>query len=502
MLLHLTDHSAEPLQKQICRQILERILSEELAAGSVLPSARLVARQHQLSANTALRAYEELEKSGVISFSETAPEQALVNALSLEKRQALQQQQANSAEASLKMFQSFSRQLLSVFEPAKLREVLAENLKMHLAVSAVHVVLREENNGAFAFLPAEGEQKPIAIAPHDEMLRAISQLQTPTNRSELNRVPNGLQEELEHRKIDLVVPLREAGHFLGFIGLTRNFSDLPIATHEMNLLAVLANQFVSALLASRLYVEAVEKRRMENELAIARQIQADLLPKVLPDDECLQIAAYSQPSCAVGGDFYDYLPIDDQRFGLVIADACGKGMPAALLISQIQVILKTEVRHRRAMMETITQLNQHVKRHASPRNFVTLLYGIFDRASRQFEYVNAGHNHPLLLRREGIAEELHTTGPALGLMPGGRFQTARVTLQPGDALVFYTDGITEMMNNAAEQYGEQRLLQVSRQLLASDARTLLAALRDNVKAFYPVSFLPDDRTLMILKMTV
>ncbi len=434
MLLHLTDHSAEPLQKQISRQILERILSGELAAGGVLPSARL--------------------------------------------------------------------RLLSVFEPAKLREVLAENLKKHLAVAAVHLFLREEHNGAFAFLPAQGEPKPLAIAPHDEMLQAISHLQTPAPRSEVERAAcaSVLCEELERRKIDLMVPLREADYFLGFIGLSRDFSGLPLAAHEMNLLAVLANQFVSALLASRLYVEAVEKRRMENELAIARQIQADLLPKVLPDDESLQIAAYSEASRAVGGDFYDYLPIDAQRFGLVIADACGKGMPAAMLVSQIQVILKTEVRHRRELMETIAPLNQHVKRHAAPRNFVTLVYGIFDRATRQFEYVNAGHNHPMLLRRDGTAEDLHTTGPALGLMAEGHFQTARATLQPGDTLLFYTDGITEMMNEAAEQYGEQRLLHLAQQHRGLEARALLAALRDEVKAFYPTSFLPDDRTLMILKM--
>jgi sigma-B regulation protein RsbU (phosphoserine phosphatase) len=498
----LTDHSAEPLPKQISRQILEKILSGELAAGSALPSARLVARQHQLSANTVLRAYEELEKIGVISVSDRAAEQALVNALSIEKSQALRQQQTNNTEASLKMFQSFSRQLLSVFEPAKLREVLAENLKKSLAVAAVHVVLREENGGAFALLPSEGEPGPIAIAPHDEMLRAISHLQTPAAWPELECSPNtsALRDELKRRGTDLIVPLREADHFLGFIGLSLDFSGLSLATHEMNLLVVLASQFVSALLASRLYVEAVEKRRMENELAIARQIQADLLPKTLPDDECVQIAAFSEPSRAVGGDFYDYLPIDDRRFGLVIADACGKGMPAAMLISQIQVILKTEVRHQRAMMDTVTQLNKHVKRHAAPRNFVTLVYGIFDRATRQFEYVNAGHNHPMLLRRNGNAEELHTTGPALGLMPNGRFQTALVTVQPGDALVFYTDGITEIMNNSAEQYGEQRLLQLAQQYRESEARALLTALRDDVKAFYPASFLPDDRTLMILKM--
>ena len=156
MLLHLTDHSAEPLQKQISRQILERILSAEMAPGSALPGVRLVARQHQLSANTVLRAYEELEKIGVISISDRAAEQALVNTLSFERRQTLQQQQTNTAEASLKMFQTFSRQLVAVFEPARLREVLAENLKRHLVVSAVHVVLREDNSGAFAFLPAEG----------------------------------------------------------------------------------------------------------------------------------------------------------------------------------------------------------------------------------------------------------------------------------------------------------------------------------------------------------
>ena len=126
MLLHLTDHSAEPLQKQISRQIVERILSGELTAGSALPGARLVARQHQLSANTVLRAYDELEKIGVMSVSDLAYDQALVNVLSLEKRQALQQQQTDTSEASLKMFQSFSRRMEN--ELAMARQIQADLL--------------------------------------------------------------------------------------------------------------------------------------------------------------------------------------------------------------------------------------------------------------------------------------------------------------------------------------------------------------------------------------
>ncbi|MFQ5632631.1 MAG: PP2C family protein-serine/threonine phosphatase, partial [bacterium] len=200
------------------------------------------------------------------------------------------------------------------------------------------------------------------------------------------------------------------------------------------------------------------------------------------------------------GDFYDYLPIDKNHFGLVIADASGKGMPAALLISQIQAILKSEVGHGNSIRQTIASLNKHLKQYSSAQNFATLFYGIVDLQAGILEYANAGHNYPILMRKNGKGEILQTTGPALGILQNSDHETASIRLRTGDNLLLYTDGVTETMNTEKAEYGEMHLQDVFEHNRSSSAQAILDAIIEDLSDFGAADSSQDDRTMVVLKV--
>lgn len=250
----------------------------------------------------------------------------------------------------------------------------------------------------------------------------------------------------------------------------------------------------------RKLADAEQGRRMEHELITARKIQFGLLPATLPFNDRLQVAAHLEPSHLISGDFYDCIPIDEHRYGFVIADACGKGLPAALLISQIQAILKSEVRHGLSIYDTISNLNHHVKCYAAANQFVTLFYGIYDHLRGEIEYANAGHNHPMLVRNDGHIEFLKTTGPALGIMSPYDYQIQTARMNSGDEILFYTDGITETMNTERNEFGDQRLSELLIKHRHRDAREIVRYIVEDL-SFFQSSSVQDDRTLLLLKLS-
>lgn len=499
MLLHLTDLSSEPIHKQISRQLAEKILAGDLAAGEKLPSARTLARTQHVNVHTVERAYRNLESDELIAI--TDKNSAIVKELTAERKHAIALRMLAGEGSPLSIVKAVSDELISVFEPAKLARIFANNLKRHLLVKHVYFTTHHHSSNQFAILPVEENQNTYLVARNDDTLVAIQKTTIPVSIDELELdAASDLHDELMTRNIRMIVPLHSETGFLGFIALTGKVTGTPFSYHEIMLLTVLARQFVAALNTSRLYVEMLEKRRMEEEFSVARQIQQDLLPKELPGNGRFQLAAYSQPSQAVGGDFYDYLPIDKNRFGLVIADASGKGMPAALLISQIQAILKSEVSHGNSIRQTLASLNKHLKQYSSAQNFATLFYGMVDLEIGILEYANAGHNYPILTRKNGKVEILQTTGPALGILQNSAHDTATIQLKSGDNLLLYTDGVTETMNSKSEEFGEQQLQRIFDQSRTSSAQEILDKINKYLAAFEATGALQDDRTMVVLKV--
>ena len=242
-----------------------------------------------------------------------------------------------------------------------------------------------------------------------------------------------------------------------------------------------------------------QSKRIQDELKTARQIQKNLLPKELPSGPDFILAAFYSPAEEVSGDFYDFLKNENSSFGLVIGDASGKGMPAAMLTLQIQAILKSDKNNERSMHQTLEILNDYLYNNTHAKHFATLFLGKYNRQNGNFEYVNAGHNLPILLRQNGSIEFLETTGPALGIMKQSRFIVKMINLQKDDSLVFYTDGVTETMNSKKELFGEERLIKVIKDNSEKMPTEILNSVMDRVKKFNNSGYKEDDITLIILK---
>jgi serine phosphatase RsbU (regulator of sigma subunit) len=243
--------------------------------------------------------------------------------------------------------------------------------------------------------------------------------------------------------------------------------------------------------------EAQERERIEHELQVARQIQQELLPEATPDLDGWQIAAYYGPAREVGGDFYDFLELPDGRLGLVVGDATGHGMPAALVMATTRGMLRAVVQSLESPGEVLARVNEALVADVPPSTFVTCFYGILEPKSGHLVYANAGHDLPYLWHG-GAAEELRARGMPLGLMPGMGYEEKEITLKRGEGVLFYSDGLVEAHDPHYEMFGFPRL----RALLADhgEERSLVEFLMEELSSFTGQSWeQEDDITLMTLQ---
>jgi predicted ester cyclase len=213
----------------------------------------------------------------------------------------------------------------------------------------------------------------------------------------------------------------------------------------------------SSVWRQRLQRERIERERVEQELRVARRIQQASLPKEVPTLEGWQISPYYQPAREVGGDFYDFLELDDGRLGIVVGDATGKGVPAALVMASARSMLRAVAEASNySPGDVLAKVNDSLVADIPPNMFVTCFYAILDPKSSSLSYANAGHDLPYLYR-SGDAEELRVRGMPLGLMPGMGYEEKETILEAGDSALFYSDGLVEAHNPKGEMFGFPRL---------------------------------------------
>ena len=243
--------------------------------------------------------------------------------------------------------------------------------------------------------------------------------------------------------------------------------------------------------------EAQERERIEQELQVARRIQQELLPETIPELEGWRIAAYYGPAREVGGDFYDFLELSSGRLGLVVGDATGHGMPAALVMATTRGMLRAVVQFSESPGEVLARVNEALVADIPPSTFVTCFYGVLDPESGRFLYANAGHNPPCR-RHNGRADELRARGMPLGLMPGTGYEEKEAVLEAGDSTLFYSDGLVEAHDPQREMFGFPRL----RRLVAEHAEenSLVDFLMDELRSFTGKGWeQEDDITLLTLQ---
>jgi len=239
---------------------------------------------------------------------------------------------------------------------------------------------------------------------------------------------------------------------------------------------------------------------MEEDLKIARQIQQGLLPLQLPDIPAYELAAINLPSRQVGGDYYDVIPLDEHRFVIAIGDVSGKGTPAALLMSNVQASLRALAPLGGTLPSTTKRINDLTCKNTGGDKFITLIWGILDPSQHLFRYVNAGHNHPFLLRQDGTVERLSAGGLILGMMTtAGPYEEGTVAIGRGDVLFFFTDGVSEAMNGRDEDFTEERLDAVLRSLRGASVSEVIDSVEKSVSDHVGEAPQADDLTMLALK---
>jgi serine phosphatase RsbU (regulator of sigma subunit) len=279
--------------------------------------------------------------------------------------------------------------------------------------------------------------------------------------------------------------------------------DIP-NQDELGDLAASFNQMTDAVKQGR--EEAIARERLEKELETARQIQERLLPHKMPVLAGFELSGTSLPSHEVGGDYFDFLDLETGHLGVAIADVSGKGIPAALLMANLQASLHAQDLRPDAVSAIVARLNGLLVKNTDERMFVTFFYGILDRWKATFTYTNAGHNPPVLLRARGQVERLEEGGMLLGFLSDQAYAQAAVALEPGDVLVLFTDGITEAINPEAETreekyFGEEKFLDVLKANAGRSVADIQAAVLSAIAAHTRRAPQSDDITLVVIKRT-
>jgi serine phosphatase RsbU (regulator of sigma subunit) len=267
-------------------------------------------------------------------------------------------------------------------------------------------------------------------------------------------------------------------------------------------LETLAREAALAIENARLYRQALEKARLEQQMKIGAEIQQALLPKAQYAGKGFELAAASVPCLAIGGDFFDYLDLPDGTFGFVLGDVSGKGLPAALLTAMLQGIFVTEASLGHAPAEALVRLNHMLIRKAILGRFATLFYGVLADEGR-LTYTNAGHNPPIVIGEEGQGDirRLDCGGTIIGAFPDALYDQDTIQLKRGDLVVVFSDGVTEAFNAEWQEFGDDRLVECVRANRGLPPAKLLEQVMASIKAFVKDAPQSDDVTVLVLEYT-
>lgn len=306
-------------------------------------------------------------------------------------------------------------------------------------------------------------------------------------------IPDEDRETLERIRATLLVPVRLGEELHGVICLGKKLSESIYSHEDHAFLNAVADQVAISLHHIRL-------QEHEREVETAGEIQQRLLPKIMPQISGFELVGAWLPARVIGGDYYDAFTLSEKRIGLCIGDVSGKGVPAALLMANVQAIVKAIITDSVPPRVLCEQVNRVIYRNISSDKFVSFFYGLLNLVDRTLIYTNAGHNFPLLVRQDGSHQWLEGGGTVLGVFENTTYEQREVSLVSGDRLVLFTDGVTEIRNASSEEFGEARLFR----LVVEHKGLCAAALHDKILktvTAFGTGEVQDDVTLLVLAVT-
>lgn len=414
-------------------------------------------------------------------------------------------QSLQSEHRSLSIISEVSRALAMHMPLNKLLEHIMDLISDHLPMDRGILMLSEGNPVQLIPRVVRVKQKRLknqkilisqsitsmAMAQHSSILIA-----------DVSEDPNlKVQESIIKLNIHsaMCVPLWNNKKIIGIIYSDRITIPEQFNKEDLRLLTLLSNLAAVKIENAKLIDKAIEKERMDKEIALAASIQKDFLPRRNPECENFEIAGKNIPCYQVGGDYYDFLPIDKSRIGVVIADVSGKGMSASLLMATLRAALYSEVQPGYDIKAMAKKLNSFIHKSSDINHFITFFYGEIKIETGEMCFVNAGHNPPVIVEKDGKTRRLKSSGLCLGMFPDSEYEVQCTAMEPGDLALLFTDGMTECRNQAQEEYSEDRLIAYCKKKAGLPAQALLDEIYGEVKSYSRDRPQMDDMTLIIVK---
>ena len=380
---------------------------------------------------------------------------SIENALMFNKLEAVNRQLDKKVQELNTLF-DIGKELNSTLELPKITNILLFTIMGEMAVNKLLLFLEKDGELQLAANRGVNDRSKLFQSMLDPAILERLVLEHSPRILKTGRVSDELSL-LQKCGFHVMVPMQIQQDTKGILLLGPKMSNLPYADDELNFLTTLGNRAMISIENARLFQEAIEKQRLEEEIAIARDIQQRLLPSSFPHVENLEIYGFNLPSRQVGGDYFDCFTLDSDRVAFAIGDVSGKGVGASLLMSNLHAGLHTLIDARIGMHTMISRLNNLIYENTNYDKFITFFYAEYDVKIGTFTYVNAGHNPPYLFHKNGSFELLENGGLLLGMMPHMVYETGSVTLAPGDFVLTFTDGVTEAKHKSGDMYEEERL---------------------------------------------
>jgi phosphoserine phosphatase RsbU/P len=436
--------------------------------------------------------------------------------LSKRLQQSIDQRFFREAYSTEQLLSELSEEARNFTEVAPLISTITQRLGETLHIDRIAVFLRAGDTfrlqlatGA-SLLP--GSAGMLSLPAASKTIATLSRAKTPANvyrddpSSWLVDATDAERAVLADLSTELLVPLPGRNRLAGVIALGPKRSEEPYTKTDRQLLQTIASQTGLALenaeLLESLTTEITQRERVSRDLEIAREVQERLFPQSYPKVDGVDLAGYCRPAHAVGGDYYDFFVLSDGRLALALGDISGKGISAALLMASLRASLRSIASLQQSDVATlIRRVNNLVYESSTANRYATFFYAEYDPTARILTFVNAGHNPPYVLR--GIqAIPLQATGTVVGLLPDSEYAQATIFMHPGDVLLAYSDGISEAMNHADEEWSEDRMVACAQQLLnqrdcTHSAQQLLDCVLTAADKFTDGAPQHDDMTILV-----
>ncbi|HEX4808953.1 MAG TPA: SpoIIE family protein phosphatase [Bryobacteraceae bacterium] len=413
------------------------------------------------------------------------------------------------------ILEELSDNVRTIVEESLLLDTVTTSIAKSLHVSNIAVLLN--GDGFYRPIHCHGIHltAPVQLPENGPTIEYLKGSKDPPriyhddHRNWVHDAPQSEIEALKELQSQLLLPVGFKSNLVGVLSLGPKRSDQPYSRSDVQLLKSVAVQTGLALENSRLTnaiaTEMAQREKLNREIEIAREVQERLFPQKLDPIPGLDYFGACRPALGVGGDYYDFLRLANGNFGIAIGDVSGKGIAAALLMASLQASLRGQAMLGQVdIARVMCNVNQLVFDATPINRYATFFYGEYNRDTRLFTYVNAGHNPPIILRRvegnERHVIRLSTGGPVVGLFRNAPYQQASLILEPGDLFLGFTDGISEAMNNAEEEWGEERMIPALRSCATLTATEIVPSMMRDADLFVNGAPQHDDMTMVVMKL--